>query len=267
MLNLKTINFEGLGISFHINNVLFDLNGFKIYWYAIFIIIGIIFSLLFCKKDNGKYHVDFEDILELYLFILPISIICARLYYVLFKLDYYLINPLEILNIRNGGLAIYGGIIGGIITIILFCKKKGLNKLDILDYLAPYLPFGQSIGRLGNFFNEEAYGTETTNIFRMGIFKSGAYIQVHPTFLYESICTFIIFIILLKKKDKRDYPGQLTYLYFFLYGVTRSIIENLRTDSLMFKTIRVSQLLSIFSSIIFGIILYKKYKQNKKNRY
>ena len=261
---MKTINFEGLGISFNINNVFFNINGFKIYWYALFIVISILISLLFCKRDSGKYHISFDDILELYLFILPISIIFARLYYVLFNLNYYIINPLEILNIRNGGLAIYGAIIGGIITIIIFCKKKCLKILDILDYLIPYLALGQSIGRLGNFVNEEAYGTETTNIFRMGIFKSGTYIQVHPTFLYESICTFIIFVILFKKKEKRKYPGQLTFLYFFLYGIIRAIIENFRTDSLMFKTIRVSQLLSIFSSIIFGIILYKKYKQNKK---
>lgn len=259
---MKVVNFEGLGLSFNINNILVDINGVKIYWYAFIIVIGIIISLLLCKKDDGKYNIKFDTIVELALFVLPISIICARLYFIAFKLDYFIKVPLEIFNIRNGGLAIYGGVIGAIIPIIIFCKRREIKVLDMLDYLAPFLALGQSIGRWGNFFNEEAHGTETLSLFRMGIVENGKYIQVHPTFLYESVCTLGIFIFLYCRRNKRKYSGELTYWYFFLYGIARSVIEGFRTDSLMFFDLRVSQILSIILSILFGsILLYKKVKK------
>lgn len=259
---MNNIKFEGLGLDLNINPVLVDINGIKIYWYAFFIILAVILALLLCKKDDGKYNIKFEAILELCLFLLPISIICARIYFVLFKLDYYIQNPLEIFNIRNGGLAIYGGIIGAIVTIIVFCKKKKIKIFDMLDYIAPYLALGQCIGRWGNFFNGEAHGIETANIFRMGIVENGKYIQVHPTFLYESICTFIIFIFLYTRRNKKKYSGELTFWYFVLYGIARAIIEGFRTDSLMLGDIRISQILSIVLSIIFGgILIYKKVKK------
>lgn len=139
--------------------------------------IGIIICLLLCRKDDGKYNIKFDDVLLLVLFLLPVSIICARLYFLIFKLDYYIQKPIDIFNIRNGGLAIYGGIIRAIETIIVFCKIKKIKILDILVYFAPYLALGQCIGRWGNFFNGEAHGTETTSLFRMGIVENGAYIQ------------------------------------------------------------------------------------------
>ena len=258
---MQEINFEGLGLHFNINNIAFKIGQTPIYWYAVLIVLAFVIAILLCKKDDGKYNIKYDDILELLLFVLPISIICARLYYIAFRLDYFLNNPSQILNIRNGGLAIYGGVIGAIITIVIFCKIKKIKILDMLDYIAPYLPLGQAIGRWGNFFNGEAHGTETKNFFRMGITENGEYIQVHPTFLYESICTFIIFIILYKLKNKRKYEGQLTYIYFFLYGIARSIIEGFRTDSLMLGNFRISQILSILLSLIFGsILLYKRLK-------
>lgn len=259
---MSKINFEGLGISLNINRIAFELKGIKIYWYAIIIISGIILSLFLCHKDDGKYNIKFENVLELALFVFPVSIIFARLYFVVFKIDYYMQKPMEIFNIRNGGLAIYGGIVGAIITILIYCKIKKIKFLDMVDYIVPYLPLGQAIGRWGNFFNAEAHGTETNSLFRMGIIENGNYIQVHPTFLYESICTFIIFFILYFKRNKRKYPGEITYIYLFLYGIARSIIEGFRTDSLMLGNIRVSQILSIILSIIFGsIIIYKKVKK------
>ena len=260
---MNKINFEGLGISFELNRVAFSFMNIDIYWYAIFIVVAFAIGIILCKKDNGKYNIKFDDILELLLFVIPISIICARIYFVLFKLDYYIQYPLEILNIRNGGLAIYGGIIGAILTIVLFCKKKKINILDMCDYIAPYLPLGQAIGRWGNFFNGEAHGIETNSLFRMGIMENGNYIQVHPTFLYESICTFIIFVILFTKKNNRKYTGQLTYLYFFLYGIVRAFIEGLRTDSLMLGNFRISQILSIILSMACGSILIYKRIKNK----
>ena len=262
---MNHVNFEGLGISLDINQIAFSFYNIKVYWYAIFILLGIVIALLFCKKDDTKYNISFDDILELFIFIIPISIIFARLYFILFNLTYYIENPIKIFNIRDGGLAIYGGIIGAILFIIFFCKKRNIKTLDMLDFISPYLPLGQAIGRWGNFFNLEAHGTETQNIFRMGIIENGNYIQVHPTFLYESICTFIIFIILYLKRNNRNYSGELTYLYFFLYGTIRAIIETFRTDSLMLDNFKISQILSILFSLIFGIILiYKKVKNEKK---
>ena len=217
--------------------------------------------------DKNRYNIKFEDVIELLLFILPIGVICARLYFVIFKFDYYIANPAEIFNIRNGGLAIYGGIIGAIITLIVYCKKKKIKILDMLDLLAPYLALGQAIGRWGNFFNMEAHGTLTNNIFRMGIIENGKYIQVHPTFLYESICTLIIFIILYIIRNKRKFSGEIIFTYLTLYGIIRAIIENLRTDSLMFGSFRISQILSIVLSIVFGILLIYNLINKRSNKW
>ena len=208
-----------------------------------------------------KYNIKFNDILDLIIYIIPTSFICARLYYIVFNLQYYLQAPIEILKVWNGGLAIYGGIIGGILVILVYSKKRKIQFLDITDYLVPYLALGQAIGRWGNFFNVEAYGTQTNIVFRMGIMQHGKYIEVHPTFLYESICDLIIFIILYILMNKRKYKGQITYIYLVLYGIARAIIEGLRVDSLMIGNFRVSQILSITLFLIFGIVLiYKKIK-------
>ena len=259
---MEHINFEGLGLSLDINRVAIDLGFAKIYWYAIFIVLAAALALILCKKDDKKYNIDFENILQLALLVLPISIICARIYFVVFKLDYYIQHPNQLLSINNGGLAIYGGIIGAVITIAIFCKIKKIKVLDMFDFLVPFLALGQAIGRWGNFFNGEAHGTETNSLFRMGIIENGNYIQVHPTFLYESVCTFTIFIILYLLRNKRKYPGQLTYIYLFLYGIARAIIEGIRTDSLMLGDFRISQILSIVLSAVFGILLiYKRVKK------
>lgn len=148
---MNHINFEGLGISLNINKIAIDIGGLKIHWYAIAIVVGIALTLILCKKDNGKYNIKFEDILELAIFLFPISIICARIYFVIFKLDYYIQNPLQIFDIRSGGLAIYGGVIGAIATIYVFCKIKKIRMLDMLDYLAPYLALRSMCWQMGKF--------------------------------------------------------------------------------------------------------------------
>lgn len=261
---MKEIHFAGLGLDLEVNSIAIKLGNISIYWYAIFIVIAFLVAILFCKKDDGKYNIKYEQILEILLFVMPISIICARLYFVIFKLDYYIQNPTEIINIRSGGLAIYGGIIGAILTIFTYCKIKKISFLDVLDYFVPYLVLGQAIGRWGNFFNAEAHGTITNNIFRMGIVENGIYKEVHPTFLYESISCLLIFILLYAMRNKRKYKGQFTYIYLCLYGFVRAIIEGLRTDSLMLGNIRISQILSIILCIVFGIILiYKKVEKTK----
>ncbi|MDR0978473.1 MAG: prolipoprotein diacylglyceryl transferase [Lachnospiraceae bacterium] len=231
-------------------------------WYAVLIMLAIVIGILLCKRESGKYGIKFEQIIDLAIYLIPISIISARLYYVAFSYQNYIHNPIEILNLRSGGLAIYGGIIGGLITCMVYSKIKKISLLDILDYIVPYVALGQCIGRWGNFINVEAYGSETTSFLRMGIIENGLYKEVHPTFLYESICTLAIFILLTLLKNKRKYKGQITAIYLLAYSFVRIFIEGLRTDSLMFYNLRVSQILSIIIFVIMcSILAYKKIKR------
>lgn len=254
---MNTVIFPLINLNLSIENIAFSILGIDIYWYGIIIVTGIIIGLLYLKSQDGKFNIKFSDVVDLLIFLIPISIASARLYYVIFDISYFAKYPMEIFNIRSGGLAIYGGIIGGIITGIVFCKKRKIKVLDLFDYLVPALLLGQAIGRWGNFVNVEAYGTETTLPWKMGIYELGKYKEVHPTFLYESIANIILFLIISKISKNRKFTGQLTYLYLIGYGLIRMIIEGLRADSLMLGSIRISQLLSAVILIV-GIILYKK---------
>ena len=247
-----------------ISQVAFELFGVPVYWYGIFIVTGMIIALILCRIYDGKFGVKFEDILDMAIFVIPIAIISARLYYVLFSLDYFLENPSEIFQIKDGGLAIYGGIIGGLLTIIVMCKIKKIKILDVTDYIAPVLPLAQSIGRWGNYANIEAYGYETELPIKMEIIEDGIVKYVHPTFLYESVCTFLIFIVLSILSRKRKFSGQLTYIYIISYSFIRFFIEGLRTDSLMFFNCRISQILSFTLFIIFGSILMYNINKYRK---
>ena len=189
------------------------------------------------------------------------GVIGARLYYILFKFDYYISNPSQIFNFRDGGIAIYGGIIAIVSFLLIYCKITKLKFLDLVDYLVPYFALGQSFGRWGNFFNVEAYGSVTKSIFRMGIESSTGYIEVHPVFLYESICTLLIFIILSVLKRRRKFEGQIFYMYFILYGFIRMFLEGLRTDSLWIGDFRVSQILSIV--LFLGFLVVYVINRNK----
>lgn len=261
---MNTVNFPLINLNLEIEKTAITIFGISIHWYAVLIVIGIVIALLLCKKDSGKYNIKFETILDISLYVIPISIISARLYYVIFSPETYIANPLKIFDLRTGGLAIYGGIIGAVITIIVYCKKKKINCLDVFDYLAPFLPLAQSIGRWGNFLNIEAYGVETNLPWRMGLFENGIYKEVHPTFLYESIATFIIFIILYGCRNKRQFKGEFVTKYLIMYSFVRFFIEGLRIDSLMFFDVRISQLLSLAIFVVFCTILYRK-QRNTKN--
>lgn len=267
---MQIIEFPMFNIKLNISKIAFNIFGIDIYWYALIIVFAIISALFYCRKIDGMYKIKFETILNIYIWIIPIGVICARLYYVLFKLEYFLQNPISILNIRDGGLAIYGGIIGGIITIIFYCKKQKINLLNLLDYLAPAVALAQSIGRWGNFFNLEAYGIETNLPWRMCIIKDGIQKCVHPTFLYESICTFLIFILLCNLQKRRKFKGEILYLYLILYAFVRFWIEGIRIDSLMLYNFRISQILSIAVFILFlGIFTYaviKNHIMSKKGK-
>lgn len=239
----------------NISNIAINLFGIDIYWYAVLIVFAIVLGIIWCKIKSGRFEIKFENILDLLIFLLPISFICARIYYCIFAWDSFKSNPVEILNIRNGGLAIYGGLIGGLFTSIIYCKIKKLNFLDLIDFIVPVVALGQSIGRWGNFFNKEAYGIETNSFLKMEIIEKGITKYVHPAFLYESIATFICFIILAYISKKRKYKGQITVIYLVIYSFARMLIEGIRIDSLMLYNLRISQILSIAIFIVFSIIL------------
>lgn len=242
-----------------ISNIAFELFGVPIYWYAILIVSSMILAIIWSKFHDGRYNLKFDDLLDLAIIMLPVAIICARLYYVIFSLDYFMENPSDIIKIKNGGLAIYGGIIGGLIVILIYSKIKKMKLLDITDYIVPIVAFCQSIGRWGNYINIEAYGYETNWPIKMEIVENGVTKYVHPTFLYESICTMLIFILLSILAKRRKFSGEITYLYIICYSFIRFFIEGLRTDSLMFYNCRISQVLSLVLFIVFsGILLYKK---------
>lgn len=253
------VKFPALNLEFNISKIAGKLFGINIYYYAICIVIGIILACVLCAKSKEKFGLKFDFILESILHISIPCLIGARIYYVLFNLDYYIISPIKILNIRDGGLAIYGALIVGTILVIIRCKKMNINSLDFFDYIVPFVALAQSIGRWGNFFNKEAYGVQSNNIFRMGIYTIDGYQEVHPAFLYESIGNFIIFITLRTLQKNRLFKGEITYLYLFLYSGIRMIIEGVRIDSLMFNNFKISQILSIAIFVVSGIILLKKF--------
>lgn len=246
------------------NRVLIDLGIIKIYWYAALLFIAFLTGGILAIKESKKWKISEDFMINLFFYLIPISLIGARLYYVLFNLDYYLINPISIFKVWEGGLAIHGGIIFALIFIIFYTKKYKINTLRITDILVVSLILGQAIGRWGNFFNGEAHGPATTletlksmhipNFIIEGMNIGGVYYQ--PTFLYESILCIIGFIILIAIKNTKYLKlGQLTSIYLIWYGIVRLFIESSRTDSLMLGGLKMAQLISLVM-IIIGIISF-----------
>jgi len=260
------IKFESLGLTFNINRSAFSIFGIDIYWYGIIIAAGLLLAFFYAVREADKTGISQDDLLNLFLFSLPAAIIGARLYYVIFSFSDYKNNLMEIFNIREGGLAVYGGIIGATAIIFIYCKKKKISPYTILDILSVGLLIGQSLGRWGNFVNGEAFGSETNSLFAMTIITDGITIAkyVHPTFFYESIWNLLGIFVLLIYKRKKLFSGELFALYMVWYGLGRTLIEKLRSDSLMIGNIRVSQLLSfiIFIAGIYFIIRGRKHKKN-----
>lgn len=252
--------------------VAFDLGILQVYWYSIFIFLGILAASIVIYLEAKKRKIEEEFLINLVFNIVVFGIIGARLYYVLFNLDYYKANPVEILEIWNGGLAIHGGIITGGLFAIYYCKKHKVETLKIFDIIVVGLIIAQAIGRWGNFFNQEAYGAITTvaklkdvgvpDFVINGMYILGEYRQ--PTFFYESIWNFFGFVALL---IIRRYPylktGQLSGIYLIWYSILRFIIEGMRTDSLMLGNFKVAQTVS-FILLIVGIVLVIYYKYIKK---
>lgn len=259
---METVTFPFVNLTLQLNPIAFKVWNIPVYWYAIIIVASMVLALFLCYKKSGKFGITFETILDLSLWLFPISFIGARLYYVLFNSQDYL-DWTQIFNIKDGGLAIYGGIIAGAIVCYFFCKKRKINLWNLLDYLVPYLALAQCLGRFGNFINVEAYGTATQLPWKMGIFLNGEIQYVHPTFLYESIATFFIFILLSLRSRNRRFSGEITYLYLILYSFARFFIEGLRIDSLYFMNFRVSQIISAILFVLFCWLLSKKLEMEK----
>ena len=245
-------------------NPTIDLGFISIHYYSLFIFLAVIVGGGLVIKEAKKFGFDEDFIVNLLFMAILIGIVGARLYFVLFNLDYYSLHPLEIFAIWNGGLAIHGGIIFTLIFIVIYLKKKDINILLILDFIVVGLFIGQAIGRWGNFFFGEAHGPETTLAYLQdlhlpefiinGMNIGGTYYI--PTFFFESLWCLLGFILLLLfRRWKKNKIGMITSLYLIWYGIGRFFIEGLRTDSLMFFSLKVAQLVSLFM-IISGIILF-----------
>lgn len=246
------------------DRVALELGPIQIYWYSIFIFLGLLTASILIFKEARKRNIDEDFLINLIFNTIIIGLIGARVYYVLFNIPYYVSNPIEILAVWNGGLAIHGGIFAALAFILIYCKKKNINSLQLLDIIVVGLIIAQAIGRWGNFFNSEAYGQVTTyaelkaqqipTFIINGMYILGEYRQ--PTFFYESTWCFAGFLaMLIIRKYKYLKRGQLTGFYLFWYGLGRLLIESLRTDSLMLGPIKIAQVVSMVF-IITGIVLF-----------
>ena len=255
------VSFPGLGINeLPVNRVAFSIGSFNIYWYGILIATGLLLAVLYAYFNAHRYDVDASKLMDCVIVGIITAIIGARAYYVAFRWDYFSAHPAEIIDIRDGGIAVYGSIIGALIGGLIVAKIRHMKFLPVLDVTMTGFLIGQAIGRWGNFFNQEAFGTETDNIFRMVSEATGGK-GVHPCFLYESVwCALGFLVLFIVNRKFQRYHGQIFYLYLVWYGFERMIVEGLRTDSLYLPfqilgyDIRVSQLVSAVIMLA-GIIL------------
>jgi len=281
------VYFDGLGLDFNLPSVAFSLFGYEIKWYGIIIAFGFGLAVLYGGRMAYKWHMSLDGMTDVLIWGTLFGIVGARLYYVAFEWGYYAEHLSEIPLIHNGGMAIYGGIIGALIGAAIGCKIGKINFLNLLDLGALGLLIGQGIGRWGNFFNQEAFGTNTTTaLFRMWsptiqqtLQNSAAelaekgmdvdpMLPVHPTFLYESVWCLASFVVLhLIVKYRRKYKGEVFMLYGVLYGAERMVVEGMRTDSLYIAntTIRVSQALSaVIAVVALAFFIFFMIKAKKK---
>ena len=247
------ITFPNLGISVTIDPVAFTLGSFSVHWYGIIIGCGFLLAVLYAHVRCKQFGLTEDNILTMLLWAVPAALICARIYYVVFYWELYKDDPISALYIWEGGIAIYGAVIGAVTAAWLYCRKAKIPFGAMGDLGALGLLIGQGIGRWGNFVNQEAHGGITDSFFKMGLVDStGSVAYYHPAFLYESVWNLLGFVILHFYSKHRKYDGEIFTLYIAWYGLGRGFIEGLRTDSLMlFNTgIRVSQLLGFVSCAV-----------------
>lgn len=289
LLDQYDIQFPKLGWSFHIDPTAFTIFGIDIQWYGIIITLGLILALLYCFPKMKRFGLDSDRTIDVVIGGVIGGIIGARLYYVLMKWDEYKWDWKAIINTRNGGLAIYGGIIGAFIVGFIICKIRKVKVLPMVDITALGLLIGQGIGRWGNFVNQEAFGTNTDSFLGMtggiiqrtisnGMQMDGEMYQnglnmlwekpVHPCFLYESLWCILGFVILSFWSKRRKYDGQIFLMYLAWYGAERFVVEGLRTDSLMTGNIRISQALSaiiFITSVILQLVFLVRRKRDPES--
>lgn len=249
---MGAITFPNLGISVNPSRVAFNVLGKDIYWYGIIIAAGFLLAVIYAMRRAPSFGLTEDNILDMLFVAVPLAIVCARLYYCIFYWDLYRDNPIAILYVWEGGLAIYGGVIGAVIGVAIFCRVKKLPIGPLLDVGSLGLLIGQMIGRWGNFMNREAHGAITDGFFKMGIADAAGNVTYYqPTFLYESVWNLVGFVALHFYSKRRKFDGEVFLLYLAWYGLGRAWIEGLRTDSLyLFNTgIRVSQLLAVLSCV------------------
>jgi len=273
MLTKTIISFPGLGIDeFTVDKVAFTIGeDFPVYWYGVIITLGIVSAFLYAAYRCYFEKIKVDDLVDVGLWTVILGVVGARLYYVLTTLERYIPEPFDfvqfiknIFNLRNGGLAIYGGIICGILGIVIATKIKKMNTIKLMDMAGPGVMLAQSIGRWGNFFNGEAHGgvvSENSPLYfiRMGLLPNEDSIITtyfyHPTFLFESLWNIVGFAIINIFYKKKKFNGQIACMYLAWYGFGRMFIESLRTDSLYVGSFRISQLVGAFCFIVFGALL------------
>ena len=275
---MRSVTFPGLGgLEIQLNRVAFHLGSWPIYWYGVIIAVGFLLAVLYCSRKADQFGIRQDDLIDALFFAVPLSVIGARLYYIVFYLDLYRtadggLDFMQMVRIWDGGLAIYGAVIAAFLTVFVFCRCKKINFLAFADLGVFGLLIGQCIGRWGNFVNIEAYGGPTTLPWRMGVYEfvngTYQYLEVHPTFLYESLWNLIGFFLLAwVAKRGRKFDGQIFLGYLAWYGSGRCMIEGLRADSLyLFGTgIRVSQALGLLSALVALVLLFWNFYQVKRH--
>ena len=260
--NYSVISFPALGISLNPPRG-FSVGPLYIHFYGLIIACGLMLAVYYACKRSRQAGLDEDTLLDGVLWVTPFTILCARAYYCAFSWSLYKNNPISVLYIWEGGLAIYGGVLGAAIGVALFCKIKKCSLPALLDLVSLGFLIGQSMGRWGNFFNREAHGGVTTCFLRMGLVENGALQYFHPTFLYESVWNLTGFVVLHFLSKKRKFDGQMFLAYLAWYGAGRMVIEGLRTDSLYIGSVRVSQLLAIISCIAAVAVLARQYHRIK----
>ena len=260
--NYSSISFPFLGIEINPPRM-FSVGPFTAHYYGLIIAVGLILAVLYAMRRSKEFGLKEDDILDGVIWVTPFAIACARAYYVAFTWESYRDDPISVLYIWEGGIAIYGGVIGAIIGMVVMSRIKKVKFPTVLDLILMVFLLGQAIGRWGNFMNREAFGAATDSFFRMGLYneKLQQWEYYHPTFLYESVWNLAGFVLLACLAKKRRYDGQLALGYAAWYGLGRSIIEGLRVDSLWWGPFRVSQVLAAITCVTaVGILLWQNFR-------
>ena len=255
------IGFPGFNISFNVNPVAFSLFGKDVYWYGVIIGCAIILAVLLCTYIAKKQGISSDTIYDVVLWGTPAAIIFARIYYCVFSWEKYADNPIEVFYIWEGGIAIYGAVIGAVVAAYIYCRAKKLEWRKVFDVCIPGVMLGQAIGRWGNFINREAFGKETMLPWRMELHSlGGTVMMVHPTFLYESLWNLLGTILLIWVNSHKKKDGEAFFIYFVWYGIGRFFIEGLRTDSLYWGPFRFSQVFAVLTAVLglIALVMLKK---------